>query len=367
MKHQIQDYLSIDSLTPTDAQMGEIANSDWWTACKDHFDDLLWLYYPERTVFFNNRFPFNPSDPDNAANNQTVINNIKKSFAIFLKSKNYTYSKLYETTILEYNPLYNVDGTEITDRNLIQGGNNEHKLSGSDTTEYNGAEINTLSGKDTTEYSGSESNTLSGTDTTEYSGTESNTLSGADTTSYKGSEQNAKSGNDSDVSSGSDTSTTSNTTFDSAAWKDTQKVVDAPGTTETHNYNSTDTKSYTNREDEIEYGKTDTKSFDNREDSITYGKTDTKSFEDREDSITYGKTDTKSFNNREDSITYGKTDTETRNLHDDEHTEVRRFGNIGVTKSTDLIDSQRSTVLFDFFKTVCHDCINLVTYSVDAI
>lgn len=335
MKHQIQDYLNIDSLTPTDSQMGEIANSDWWTACKDHFDDLLWLYYPERTVFFNNRFPFNPSDPDNAANNQAVINNIKRSFAIFLKSKNYTYSKLYETTVLEYNPLYNVDGTEITDRSLIQGGNNEHKLSGSDTTSYSGEEINTLSG----------------TDTTAYSGTEANTLSGTDTLAYSGSEANAKSGYDSDVGTGGDTDTTSVTTFDSAGtFHDTDKVYQAAGTTDTHNYNSTDTKSFTDRED-----------------STTYGKTDTKSFEDREDSVTYGKTDTKSFDKREDSTTYGKTDTETRNLYDEEHTELRRFGNIGVTKSTDLIDSQRSTVLFDFFKTVCHDCINLVTYSVDAI
>lgn len=335
MKHQIQDYLSIDSLTPSDSQMGEIAHSDWWTACKDHFDDLLWLYYPERTVFFNNRFPFNPSDPDNAANNQTVIENIKRSFAIFLKSKNYTYSKLYETTVLEYNPLYNVDGTEITDRNLRQGGNNEHKLSGSDTTAYSGEEINTLSG----------------TDTTAYSGTEANTLSGTDTLAYSGSEANAKTGYDSDVGSGTDTTTDSVTTFDSAgSFHDTSKTTETPGSTDTHNYNSTDTKSFTDRED-----------------STTYGKTDTKSFEDREDSVTYGKTDTKSFDKREDSTTYGKTDTETRNLHDEEHIELRRFGNIGVTKSTDLIDSQRSTVLFDFFKTVCHDCINLVTYGVDVI
>ena len=71
-KHKIQDYLNEDSLTPDDSLMGEYANTDWWTACKDHFDDLLWLYYPDRTVFLNGRFPFNPSDPDNTQNMNTV-------------------------------------------------------------------------------------------------------------------------------------------------------------------------------------------------------------------------------------------------------------------------------------------------------
>lgn len=333
MKHQIQDYLNEGTLTPTDTLMGEYAHREWWSAVKDSFDDLLWLYYPDRTVFFKDRFPYNPNDPENAADIAACIASIQRSFAIFLKSKDYTYSKLYETTILEYNPLYNVDGTEITDRVLRQGGNNEHKLSGTDTTAY----------------TGEEANTLSGTDTTAYSGTEANTLSGTDTLAYSGSEANAKTGYDSDVGSGTDTTTDSVTTFDSAgSFHDTAKTTDSPGSTDTHNYNSTDTKSFTDRED-----------------ATTYGKTDTKSFEDREDSITYGKTDTKTFNEREDSTTYGRTDTETRNLHDDEHIEVRRFGNIGVTKSTDLIDSQRNTVLFDFYKKVVHDCVNLVTYAVE--
>ena len=317
MKHQIQDYLNEGTLTPTDTLMGEYAHREWWSAVKDSFDDLLWLYYPDRTVFFKDRFPFNPNDPENAADIAACIASIQRSFAIFLKSKDYTYSKLYETTILEYNPLYNVDGTEIEDRVLLQGGNNEHKLSG--------------------------------TDTTAYSGTEANTLSGTDTLAYSGSEAVAKTGYDSDVGSGTDTNTTSEATFDSAgAFKNKEKVAMGKGATDTHNYNSTDTTSFTDRED-----------------STTYGKTDTKSFEDRADSITYGKTDTKTFNEREDSVTYGRTDTETRNLHDDEHIERRRFGNIGVTKSTDLIDSQRNTVLFDFYKKVVHDCVNLVTYAVE--
>ena len=333
MKHQIQDYLNEGTLTPTDTLMGEYAHREWWSAVKDSFDDLLWLYYPDRTVFFKDRFPFNPNDPENAADIAACIASIQRSFSIFLKSKDYTYSKLYETTILEYNPLYNVDGTEIEDRVLRQGGNNEHKLSGTDTTAY----------------TGEEANTLSGTDTTAYSGTEANTLSGTDTLAYSGSEAVAKTGYDSDVGSGTDTNTTSEATFDSAgAFLNKEKVEMGKGATDTHNYNSTDTTTFTDRED-----------------ATTYGKTDTKSFEDREDSITYGKTDTKTFNEREDSVTYGRTDTETRNLHDDEHIERRRFGNIGVTKSTDLIDSQRNTVLFDFYKKVVHDCVNLVTYAVE--
>lgn len=301
-KHKIQDYLNEDTLTPSDSQMGEYANTDWWTACKDHFDDLLWLYYPDRTVFLNGRFPFNPSDPDNTQNMNTVIENIKRSFAIYLKSKHYTYSKLYETTILEYNPLYNVDGTEIEDRTLDQ--------------------------------TGTDANASTGTDTVTKKGSESNASSGTDSITYTGTESNAKSGYDSDVESGSDTSTDSVTTYDSAgSFLDTNKTVDSPGTTDTHNYNSTDTKSFTNRSD----------------------------------STTFGKTDTLSFTNRADETTYGKTDTETRNLHDAEHIERKRFGNIGVTKSTDLIDSQRETVLFDFYKKVVHDCVNLVSYAVDAI
>jgi hypothetical protein len=295
--------------------MGEISDADWWTAAADHFDDLLWLYYPDRTVFLNKRFPYDPSDPDNTTNVAQVIANITKTFAIYLKSNNYKYSKLYGTIIAEYNPLYNVDAWEQTDRNLTQTGTVDVSKSGYDT--------NAKSGDDTLDYMGSEDVTRSGNETLDYEGSEALTKSGSEDLSHTGSKE----------------TTTQKTTYDSTTFYDTEKVTETPPT-DTTTYNSVaDTKTFTDR--------TDTKTYNDVKDS--------KSFTGRKDKQNYNSTNT---------MTYNSGSGEDRDLEDNEVTKVRRYGNIGVTASQDLLEKERNVALFDFYKMVVHDCVNLISYAV---
>lgn len=352
MKHQLIDYLNIGSLTPDASMMGELSNTDWWTAAAEQIDNLIWLLYPNRTVFFNDRFPFNPEKPNDTANINATMNNIKRSFAIYLKSNDYTYSRLYNTIIADYNPLYNVDAFEYEKRKLDKTGTDTSKKTGTDTT--------TKSGDESVTYDGTETNVKSGDESVKYDGTESNIRSGNETDAKQGQETNVKSGNETDGHSGSDTTTTAKTTFDSALFNNTDQVTSSPATTDTHTYNNvTDTTSFNNRSDTHTYNNvTDTKSFDKREDTHEYNDvTDTKSFQNR--------VDTHEYNDVTDEIEYNSTMENTKDLHDNEETERRRYGNIGVTKSTDLIDSERKTVLFNFYKRVVHDLVNLVTYAVE--
>lgn len=329
--------------------MGEYSDTDWWTAAADHFDDLLWLYYPDRTVFLNKRFPYDPSDPDNATNIAQVIANITKTFAIYLKSNNYKYSKLYGTIIAEYNPLYNVDAWEQTERNLTQTGTVDISKSGYDK--------NAKSGDDTLDYMGTEDVTRSGNETLAKEGTEARTRTGNETLDYEGSEALTKSGSEDLSHTGSKETTTQKTTYDSATFYDTEKVTETPPT-DTTTYNSVaDTKTFTDRTDTKTYNSVEDKtSFDDRVDTKTYNDVkDSKSFTGRKDKQNYNSTNT---------MTYNSGSGEDRNLEDNEVTKVRRYGNIGVTASQDLLEKERNVALFDFYKTVVHDCVNLISYAV---
>ena len=122
-----------NNLLPADSQVNAIKNKDWYVDFKKYFNDLLWEYYSDRTVFDNPKFPRD--------NETTTINNIKKSIAIMLLSKQYTYENLYESTVLEFNPLWNVDGTETTSRTLVQTGTDSFAKSGTDTTSNSGDDV----------------------------------------------------------------------------------------------------------------------------------------------------------------------------------------------------------------------------------
>ena len=94
-----------DTLLPPSTMTAPINSKEWYVKLKDHFNDLIWLYYSDRTVFINDRFKLDDTD-------ERTILNIMRSFAINLKTKNYEYENLYNSTVLEFNPLWNVDGVE---------------------------------------------------------------------------------------------------------------------------------------------------------------------------------------------------------------------------------------------------------------
>lgn len=348
-KHTIGYYLDQagGSLLPPDTMLKGIVNSDWWTTLSDYFDDLIWQYFLDRQIFINDKFPIE--------NEAATLQNIKRAFAINLKAKAFKYKRLYDIAIAEYNPLYNVDATEHTERDLKQEGSGSHALSGTDT--------NTTSGSEDFEKFGSEANTKSGSETFEKSGEETNTKTGSETDTKAGSETTTKSGSkDISYDGGSDEKVIANTTFDDATFRDVSKETTTPGAKQTETYNSVaDELSFSNdREDEHTYNDvTDSLTFNQRQDETTYNDVkDELTFENRKDTHTY--------NDVETETEYGRTDTEQRNFNDFEVTDHRRFGNIGVTKSQDLAESEFDlwSKSMDWMKLVVRECINCVSYAI---
>lgn len=260
--HKIEKYLNIGTLVPTNTQVGsEVASSEWWSKLSPMFDDIIWLYYADRTVFLNQRF--NPSEEERTREN------IRRTFGIYLKSRFRQLDKMYESFMADFNPLWNVDGVEG------------------------------FVSKDT------------------HTGTDAQTHRGKDTTLTEDNGSVTKSGNEVISSTGVDTSTDSNTTYDSSTFYDNEKNTLQHGKTDTHNYNSVK----------------DTRDLDGK-----------------------------------NEITYNSDLTNTKNLTD-EHVDLRiRRGNIGVTKSIDLLESSMdmySSEFFDFYKYVVRCCINQVSYAID--
>lgn len=180
--HNLETYLNIGTLVPTNTQVGsDVVNSEWWQPLSNQFDDLIWLYFADRQVFLNNRF-----NPEDSASCRDAI---RKTFGIYIKSKYRLLDRLWVGYMADFNPLWNVDGVE----GFIS--------------------------KDT----------HTGTDTSRHTGTDR--VQSDDTGNV------TKTGNETDTTSGSDTSTDSNTTYNSSTFYDTEKNVLQHGMNNTHTFN----------------------------------------------------------------------------------------------------------------------------------
>ena len=147
------------------------------------------------------------------------------------------YKHIYDLLLEEYNPLWNVDGTEITTRTLT--GQNSRNSSGTNATTYNTTDERTiedvtthnttdaLTGNDSTTYGKTitetnddsrttyDSNTYYGTDTNEKATTEGGTDRGtkSESTTHTGTDRNDVS--DTNEHTGTDTTTKTETGTDS--------------------------------------------------------------------------------------------------------------------------------------------------------
>lgn len=343
LKHTLGYYQDAagGSLMPAESALRPIANSDWWTSLSDYFDDLIWQYYADRQVFISDKF-----NPDDEAG---TIANIKRAFAINLKSKAKIYEDLYKSTQLEYNPLYNVDATEHTERTLRQTGEGSHTKSGNDTI--------TTSGSETDEKAGKEATTRTGSETDEKEGKEATTRTGDETDEKAGSEANTRTGDTTTSHLGDNTETVAKTTYDSSTFYDTQKTTITPGATDTEAYNNiADTTTFTDR--------IDTHTYNDVKDEVTFDdRVDTHTYTDVKDELTFDdRIDTHTYNDVAHETAYDSADTEERDFTDTEIIEHRRFGNIGVTMSSQLQEDFRRVSDWDFYKRVMSDCVNCVSY-----
>ena len=327
--YRIMDYLNnYDSLTPSDTQVGSVTTSEWWSPLKAQFDDLLWMYFDNRTVFVNEKFK--PDEPD------ATKDNIVRTFAILLKSKKPQLDRMYDVLTREYNPIWNVDGVTGTIYTDTHTGTNTQNKTGTDTLNASGTDTNRITGSDAVAQTGSNTNTQSGSDSFEEHTTKDDTT---------------RTGNMVIGDGGTDITNHDRYTFDdqTTAKKEGADTT-AYGKTETTTYNSVKDAHLYDNETETSYGKVDT---------TTFGKTDT---------TTYGKVDTMQYG-KQDQTTYNTQVQDTRNLSDEHIEMVFRQGNQGITMTQQMVTSEWELreKFGDFFKYVVHLCVNMVTYGVEGV
>ena len=164
------------------------------------FDDMA---FPEgftaddETTFINNLL-MECAELEIIYSNWTFLHGAIKAWSV---KELPTWQRIYNASLLEYNPIENYNRTE-------------------ETTHQNFGSL-THSGKDTVQASGSDTNALTGTDSVSRSG--------------------------------SDTDTTSKTAYDSNAFADVQKVQMTKGTLETDNISHSETLTH-GKKDETTYG-----------------------------------------------------------------------------------------------------------------
>lgn len=235
--------------------------------------------------------------------------NIKRTLLIHFKSKARLYDRMFNAYMADFNPLWNVDGVVGEIREINHTGTDTNAHTGSDTvaTTDGGTLVRT------------------GNETDAYTGKQATTRTGDQTTTYEGSDITVK----------------SNTTFDSATFNPVEKVETGFSNEQGHE-----------REDNVHYGNVkDETEFTNRTDTHTYN------------SVTDTRNLTGSGTN-----TYNSTNTNTKALKDTDLFMQIRQGNIGVTKSSELLADAMELYglneLMDFVHFVVNDSINQVAYSI---
>lgn len=254
---------------------------------------LVGMYNWDNTLFDGMAFPsgFDSSDKQLFVNNLVMEcaelevlysdwDFLKAAIDLWSQKELITWERIYQASILEYNPIENYNRVERTD---IQN---------------RGA--TTHSGTDSVAGSGNDSDVSTGYNSVVGSGNTSDVASG--------NTSDVASGNTSDVATGTDTTTVSRTSYDSNTYQPAEKTEDGKGTTITHNRNDTITH---NRNDTITHNRADTETY-NLNSTVTHN---------------HGTTDT---------TTYGHVITDTTGTL----TQSRISGNIGVTTSQQMLEQE---------------------------
>ena len=298
-------------------------------------------------------------------------NSTEKSFddiiseisTLVYKANEYRYNTLYSTIIQEYNPIenykmvenitINYKGSEKNVNNFLGKEKNSVEYTGKEknSTNYLGNEVitDTKSGSesDTLTKSGSESNTLT------KSGSESNTLT------KSGSENVNESATRGDI-----TTTSKKAPFDSETFYNESQDLTRQSNEDVTNTTTTFTdRADINTTNFIGRSDTNTTTFTNRTDTNTTNynnvKNDiNKSFNERKDE------NIKEFENRNDTSIKeyeNRTDENIKTFTDREDvTTHTRSGNIGVTTSQQMLESERMIANFKFVDIVARDIVKKI-------
>lgn len=281
------------------------------------------------------------------------------------------WDRIWSDYVAEYNPIWNVDGTETTTetRNLTgtDTGTDTHTESGTDTKKNSGTETNADTGTDTRKNAGTETNADTGRDTVTNTGTETNADTGTDTKKNSGTETNADTGTDTKKNTGTETTDNSLYAFDSTSASPAGITKRTDDLTESLEYGKTETRTDDLTESQ-EYGKTSTRTDDLTE-ATEYGKTTT-----RTDNLTetqeYGKTSTRTDDLTE-ATEYGHKDTREADLtHKDTGTVTTvhdRHGNIGVTMTQQMLQADLdfwAQAAARFYERIIKEIVDDITYKI---
>lgn len=238
--YEFDDDNIITAVAPFDS-------SEWYLSVAPLLHEHLIMNYGDRDTFTNSRIrsvcrQYRAGHATKEQVKNTILQEMQKAVRMLLISKDRSYTMMYRAYMEEFDPLWNVDGTEVL--------------------EY----------------------------TRTNTGTQTNVID----------QDDKNTGTQTNAAGTTNTATSSATTYDSATWKDTAKDVSA---------NS---------------------GQDTRTDNLKYER--------------------------------DQTDTRTDNLTEHYKEEKKRGGNIGLTKSTELLtDSWNTFDVLNFLEKVSHDIANVIT------
>lgn len=202
------------------------------------------------------------------------------------------------------------------------------------TADYNPIENYNMT--ETEETTRDNKETHSGNDTLSMTGTDTNTHTGTDTFTHTGTDTNVKSGSETDAHTGT--------------------VEDDGDSTSENNVSAFNSSSYQDSD----------KNTGTNDNTRTYGDTITSTYNSVTDAETKNLTDTET-KNLTDTDTRNMTDTTTHghviDNDDDETRELTRSGNIGVTTSQQMLQSDIELWKWNFFYEVFHDIDTVFTIS----
>lgn len=181
------------------------------------------------------------------------------------------YNKLYESELIEFNPLYTHDIRTTGYKHNSGTDHDETEDGGRDVTTLGGSDVSTLGGSDVARNSGSDVDTLSGSDTGRLGGTD--TKNKRDKTNTWDLYSDTPQGSVNGISAAEDDPALGTNGYLTNA---RHVFGDTDGSNETTNYGKTDTTTY-GKVDTLQHGKTTTTTF-GKTDTVQYGKTDTTAY-----------------------------------------------------------------------------------------
>jgi len=339
------------------AFLPETLNSSWYAGLKDNIKDHLLIYDGTRELIYP----------------RSVI---QSAITLELIAKKYMLDTLYDTMNFDYNPIWNVDGTETLEFERHNTGTVGNAGTTGETVSRSVDIDETHTGTTADAHTGTTTTADTGTDTTAHTGTETTvedysdsvTHGGTVTTNHTGTDTTAHTGTVGVTDDTTDTATTSKTAYNDATFINAEKVVDVidKDTTTTYNETTQETRNLSDAE------------IINTNDETEKDVTDTK---------TLATQDQRTLNTQEQT-THADTVTTTNNLtdtHDEDHSETRsgtesntrtdnltetyeetktRSGNIGVTSTQSLIQQEREVARFSFLEVVCKTITDAVCMGV---